>query len=204
MGNLFIVTAPSGAGKTSLVDALMASLPGIVRSVSHTTRAPRPGEVDGRDYHFVDAAQFRAMVAVDAFLEYAEVFGNAYGTAWQGVEQALAAERDMVLVIDWQGAANVRRRLPEAVSIFIAPPSLDELRRRLEGRGQDDAAVIESRLAEAGEDMRHVEEFDYLVVNDQFDQAVTDLVHIVSARRLERRQQLSRHRGLTEAWQLGQ
>lgn len=202
MSSLFIVTAPSGAGKTSLVEALIASTDGIVRSVSHTTRAPRPGEVDGRDYHFVDHSQFAQMVAEDRFLEHAEVFGNAYGTARAGVEQALAADRDVVLVIDWQGAASVRQLMPDAVSVFIAPPSLDELRQRLQGRGQDDAAVIERRLAEASGDMLHVDGFDFLVINDRFEQALEDLGHVVLAQRLGREQQLRRHQGLIADWQL--
>ena len=193
MASLFIVTAPSGAGKTSLVEALVASTDGVVRSVSHTTRAPRPGETDGVDYHFTERQRFLAMVAADDFLEHAEVFGNLYGTSRSSVEKELAGGRDVVLVIDWQGAANIKRLLPDAIGIFIVPPSLQALRERLSGRGQDDEAVIERRLAEARDDIGHHHGFDYLLVNDRFEQAAAELACIVVAQRLRASGQQQRH-----------
>ncbi|HXF08056.1 MAG TPA: guanylate kinase [Candidatus Acidoferrales bacterium] len=182
-GNLFVIAAPSGAGKTSLVQALMAADPGLRFSVSHTTRPPRPGEVDGRDYHFVDPETFRRMVAEDAFLEHAEVFGRSYGTSRAAVEARLAAGEDVILEIDWQGARQIRTLMPACVSIFILPPSRVELERRLRGRGTDDAEVIERRLALAVAEMRHYGEFEYLVVNDAFDVALAELQAIVRAAR---------------------
>ena len=196
MATLFIVTAPSGAGKTSLVEALIAATPDVTRSVSHTTRAPRPGEQDGVDYHFTGRERFLSLIDSGDFLEHAEVFGNLYGTSRSTVEQALAAGRDVILVIDWQGAATIKKLLPDACSIFIVPPSLAALRERLSGRGQDDAAVIEARLAEARDDIGHHQGFDYLVVNDVFDDAAADLRHIVLARRLTGAQQIRRHETL--------
>lgn len=196
MATLFIVTAPSGAGKTSLVEALIAATPDVVRSVSHTTRAPRPGEQDGVDYHFTERERFMSLVDKGDFLEHAEVFGNLYGTSRSTVEQELAAGRDVILVIDWQGAANIKKLLPDAVSIFVVPPSLAALRERLSGRGQDDAAVIEGRLAEARDDIAHHQGFDYLVVNDVFDDAATDLRHILLAQRLRGGQQAQRQEAL--------
>jgi guanylate kinase len=196
MSTLYIVSAPSGAGKTSLVEALIASTPGIVRSVSHTTRAPRPGEHDGVDYYFVDPERFAEMVDEGRFLEHAEVFGNHYGTSVDGVDDSLADGDDVILVIDWQGAENVRQQRPDAQSIFIVPPSLAALRERLSSRGQDDAEVVEGRLAEARSEIEHYHDFDYLVVNDRFDEAGDDLRHIVLARRLQCRRQAERQRGL--------
>lgn len=196
MATLFIVTAPSGAGKTSLVEALIASVPDVVRSVSHTTRAPRPGETNGVDYHFTDRDGFQAMVAADDFLEHAEVFDNHYGTSRRTVEKELAAGHDVVLVIDWQGAANIKQMIPEAVSIFIVPPSLAALRERLSGRGQDDEAVIERRLADARDDVGHYHGCDYLLVNDRFDDAAADLRCVVLAQRLRGDQQQQRQRAL--------
>lgn len=195
---LYIVSAPSGAGKTSLVEALIASTPGIVRSVSHTTRAPRPGERDGVDYHFTDHDGFVAMVAAGRFLEHAEVFDNRYGTSVDSVDASLAAGNDVILVIDWQGAGNVRRQRPDARSIFIVPPSLAALRQRLSGRGQDDADVIERRLAKARDEMGHYGDFDYLVVNDRFEAACDDLRHIVLAQRLRCRRQAEQQRALLD------
>jgi guanylate kinase len=168
----------------------------VVRSVSHTTRAPRPGETDGADYHFTDRERFQQMVAADDFLEHAEVFGNLYGTSRSAVERELAAGRDVILVIDWQGAANVKKLLPDAVSVFIVPPSLSALRERLSGRGQDDADVIAGRLAEARDDIGHYQGFDYLVVNDVFEDAAADLRHIVIAQRLAGAQQAVRQQAL--------
>ncbi len=195
-GTLFIVSAPSGAGKTSLVRALVEREPGVTLSVSHTTRPPRPGERDGVDYHFVDAATFERMVAEDAFLEHAEVFGNRYGTARATVERELEADRDVILEIDWQGARQVRAAMPGAVSVFILPPSREALEQRLRGRGQDDEAVIARRMARAVDEISHYDEYDYLVVNDVFETALEELRAIVRATRLRLPAQAARHAGL--------
>jgi len=183
-GQLFIVSAPSGAGKTSLVHALLGRLSGIAVSVSHTTRRIRAGEVEGRDYHFVDVEAFRAMIARDDFLEHALVFGNYYGTSRSGVAAALATGRDLVLEIDWQGARRIRELVPDAVSVFIMPPSLEELRHRLERRGKDDPDTIERRMLAAREEMSHFDEYQYLIVNDDFERARDDLAAVVRAARL--------------------
>ncbi|GIX31796.1 MAG: guanylate kinase [Porticoccaceae bacterium] len=198
-GTLFTVSAPSGAGKTSLVNALLARVEGVKLSVSHTTRPRRPGEVDGVDYHFVDEATFDRMLQAGAFLEHAVVFGNRYGTSRQWVEETLAAGDDVILEIDWQGAAQVRRRLPGTVGIFILPPSLETLRRRLDGRGQDDGPTIERRLAEARREMAHYVFADYLVVNDRFEDALEELAAVVRASRARRERQQARHRELLAA-----
>ena len=198
-GNLFIVFAPSGAGKTSLVNALLDREPDIELSVSYTTRAPREGEVDGRDYHFVAREQFLEMAGRGDFLESAEVHGNLYGTSQAWIEARMREGRDIVLEIDWQGAQQVRRLLPVAVGIFILPPSLDALHRRLTSRGTDSSAVIERRLANAREEIAHVGEFDYVIINQAFDVAVVDLVSIVRATRLKVDAQLARHRDLLNA-----
>lgn len=182
-GILFIVSAPSGAGKTSLLQALLAQDANLSVSVSYTTRPQRPSEIPGVGYHFVDQATFQEMIDEKAFLEYAEVFGNYYGTSLQAVQTALNVGTDVVLEIDWQGAAEVRQKLPDAASIFIVPPSQEELRARLQARAQDDPEVIESRLAEAQGDMTHFNEFDYLVINDRFDAALAELNAIVLAER---------------------
>ncbi|PWG64801.1 guanylate kinase [Sediminicurvatus halobius] len=195
-GTLYIVSAASGAGKTSLLRALVRDEPRLVVSVSHTTRAPRSGERDGVDYHFTDEPGFRALVAEGAFLEHAEVFGRCYGTTRAAVERELAAGRDVVLEIDWQGAQQVRARMPEAVSVFILPPSRAELERRLRGRGQDSETVIARRLQEAVAEMSHYDEYDYLVINDRFDQALEDLRAIVRGRRLRLEAQRERHSGV--------
>lgn len=191
-GNLFIVSAPSGAGKSSLVKALLERDPAIRLSISYTTRAARPGEVHGTDYHFVTREAFLEQLAAGDFLESAEVYGNFYGTSQPWIEERVGAGDDILLEIDWQGAAQVRRLLPDAVSIFILPPSLEALRQRLTGRGQDSAEVIETRLAAAQEDMSHAYEFDYLVVNDDFSAALNDLHAIVQARRLGIERQMQR------------
>ena len=183
-GTLFIISAPSGAGKTSLVRALLDSTPGIGVSVSHTTRAPRPGETDGVDYHFVSVAEFEKMVAEGVFLEHARVFDNFYGTSRRAIEARLAAGEDVILEIDWQGAAQARAQMDDTVSIFILPPSREALEERLRGRGQDDEAVIARRMRDAEAEMSHYAEFDYLVVNDDFDTAAQQLEHIVRASRL--------------------
>jgi guanylate kinase len=176
-GTLYIISAPSGAGKSSLLQALLAAddCDNLELSVSHTTRAPRPGEVDGREYHFVDTDTFEAMVLRDEFLEHAQVFDNYYGTSRDAVETRLAAGFDVILEIDWQGARRVRELLPEAVSIFILPPSLAALEHRLTRRGQDDADVIARRMRDAVSEMSHYDEYHYLVINDDFEQALADL-----------------------------
>jgi guanylate kinase len=183
-GVLFVVSAPSGAGKTSLLRALIPTDDRLRLSVSHTTRPPRPGEQDGVHYHFVERARFEAMVGEDAFLEHAQVFDNLYGTAERSVRDQLAAGQDVVLEIDWQGARQVRARFPEAVTVFIAPPSVAALRERLSGRGQDGPEVIERRMRDARSELSHYGEYDYLVVNDDFEQALADLRAIVGAERL--------------------
>ncbi|WP_296700763.1 guanylate kinase [Thiocapsa sp. UBA6158] len=189
-GILFIVSAPSGAGKTSLVKALLARDSGLSLSVSCTTRAPRAGEQDGVHYHFIDQALFRESAAAGEFLEHAEVFGNLYGTREADVREALAAGQDLILEIDWQGARQVRERFGAAVGIFVLPPSIAELERRLRGRGTDSDAVIADRMAQARDEMAHVEEYAYLVVNDGFDTALDALAAIV----LAERQRLERQR----------
>lgn len=189
-GTLFIIAAPSGGGKTSLVRALRDDDPAIAVSVSHTTRPRRDGETDGEDYHFVSDAAFAALVADGEFLEHAEVFGNRYGTTRAAVERELAAGRDVILEIDWQGARQVRALMPETVSIFVLPPSRRELERRLRGRGQDSDEVIAARMRAAETEMAHYHEFDYLVINEVFDHALADLAAIVRAARLS----LSRQR----------
>ena len=181
-GRLYVVSAPSGAGKTSLVKALMEREPRIRFSVSYTTRKPRPNEVPGRDYHFVSMERFAEMVAHGEFLEHAQVFDNCYGTGVRAVEEALANGEQLLLEIDWQGAAQVRGRLPEARSIFILPPSRGALEHRLKARSTDSDAVIQRRLRDAAEDIGHWNEFDFVVINDNFDQAIEDLQAIVADR----------------------
>lgn len=183
-GHLFIVSAPSGAGKSSLVKAWLEHDPSIRLSVSYTTRAPRPGEEDGVHYHFVNRDDFLARLNTGEFLESAEVYGNFYGSSQPWIQSQMAAGQDILLEIDWQGAAQVRHLMPQAISIYILPPSLAELRRRLEGRGTDSAEVIEKRLAAAREDISHAVEADYLVVNDDFDTALADLQAIARSLRL--------------------
>ena len=192
-GVLYIVSAPSGAGKTSLVKALLKTDPAIRLSVSYTTRAPRPGETDGRDYHFVDRHRFELMLAEGEFLEHAEVYGNFYGTSKGSITRDLNAGHDILLEIDWQGAAQVKHHLPESTSIFILPPSFNALRSRLKGREQDSDEVIERRLAAAAHDVAHADAFDYIMVNDDFDHALLDLVAITRSVRLEAARQLDRH-----------
>jgi guanylate kinase len=196
-GTLYVVSAPSGAGKTSLVRALLESAgEDLVLSVSHTTRAPRPGEVDGRDYHFVSMETFRRMIDEGAFLEHARVFDNFYGTAREGIEAQLAQGRDVILEIDWQGARQVHRALPESVGIFILPPSREALRERLRARGQDDEAVIARRMQDAVKEMSHYGEYDYLVVNEVFRAAHDELAAIIRCRRLRLTAQQHRHADL--------
>lgn len=198
-GTLYIVSAPSGAGKTSLVKALIDSMPQVRVSVSHTTRTMRPGEVDGVNYHFVDRERFLAMLERNEFLEHAEVFGNLYGTSQRWVEQTLAEGYDLILEIDWQGAQQVRRLLPEARSIFILPPTQQALRQRLTNRGQDSDEVIERRMREAVSEMSHYVEYDYLVINDDFAHALDDLKAIFRANQLRQQRQQQRHAALLEA-----
>ena len=189
---LFVISAPSGAGKTSLVKALLERLDAIQVSVSHTTREARPGEVDGVNYHFVDKSEFTDMLGQSAFLEHAEVFGNYYGTSQRWVEETLAAGTDVILEIDWQGAEQVRKLMP-CCSIFILPPSVEALHERLTGRGQDDESVIAKRMSEAQTEMSHYPEADYLVINDAFDAALDELAAIVVGQRcrIELQQQKS-------------
>jgi guanylate kinase len=192
-GNLFIVSAPSGAGKTSLLKQLIPADPGLALSVSHTTRAMRPGEENGVHYHFVGVDEFQAMVGEAAFLEHAQVFDNYYGTAEAAVRHQLASGQDVVLEIDWQGARQVRQRFAEAVSIFIVPPSIEALRERLGGRGQDSDEIIERRMRDAQSELSHYPEYDYLVINDDFDIALAELGAIVVAERLRQPRQTARH-----------
>ena len=181
-GRLFVIAAPSGAGKTSLVKALMEREPSLEFSISCTTRRQRPNEIHGEDYYFVDTREFTRMAEAGEFLEFAQVFDNHYGTPRKPVDQALAAGRNLLLEIDWQGARQVRRAMPEAISIFILPPSRSELERRLRGRGTDSEDVIQRRLRDAVGDMQHWREFEYVVVNDAFERAVDDLQAIVHGR----------------------
>ena len=192
-GTLFVISAPSGAGKTSLVAEMLRQDSQLGVSVSHTTRPMRTGEQDGVNYHFVSRDEFEAMIAEGDFLEHADVFGNYYGTSHAWVRETLATGQDVILEIDWQGAEQVRRLVPECVSIFIVPPSAEVLRERLIGRGTDAPEVIERRLAEAEEECRHAAEFDYLVVNDDFGVALADLLAITRAQRLKMSVQQLRH-----------
>lgn len=189
LGTLFTVSAPSGAGKTSLVNALADSSPETVVSVSHTTRPIRPGETDGINYHFVTHEQFESMVEQKAFLEHAKVFTNHYGTSKVWVEEQLQQGKNVILEIDWQGAQQVRLDMPQTVGVFILPPSLDTLRQRLTGRGQDDVSVIEARMAEAHSEISHFGDADYIIVNDQFDEALAQFRGLVSAEQLRRDKQ---------------
>ena len=195
-GTLYIVSAPSGAGKTSLVAALLKADPEVQLSVSYTTRAPRPGEVNGREYNFVALAEFERMEKAGEFLECAHVFGNRYGTSLKWISARMAEGHDILLEIDWQGAAQVRKVKPEAVAIFILPPSLAILEQRLTGRGTDAPDVIARRIAAAREEMTHVVDFDYVIINQDFDRAAQDLTGIVRAERLKRARQFERHRDL--------
>src|SRR5580658_9763830 len=184
-GNLFIVAAPSGAGKTSLVNAVLKQDSALALSISYTTRAPRPGEIDHREYHFVAEAEFLAMIERGEFLEHALVFGNRYGTSSRWIQQQTAAGRDLVLEIDWQGAEQVRRLIPGAVGIFILPPTMEELERRLRNRAQDSDAIIQQRLIAARDEISHAGEFDYVIINKDFDVALADLAAVVRASRLQ-------------------
>jgi guanylate kinase len=191
-GNLFVVVAPSGAGKTSLVKALLEKEPNIKLSISYTTRKPREGEVNGRDYHFADRTAFEKMIVQGDFLEYANVYGNYYGTSKRWIENELSGDHDVLLEIDWQGAAQLKNLFPHMVGIFILPPSLAELRKRLESRGKDAPEAIERRMASAREEISHVLEFEYIIVNERFEAALSDLISVVHATRVSRAQQAVR------------
>ena len=195
-GSLFVISAPSGAGKTSLVHALLKLNPQIGLSVSYTTRPPRTGEVNGQHYHFISREQFVEMAKRGEFLESAEVYGNLYGTSQKWISDEIAKDRDILLEIDWQGATQVRRIFPQCVSIFILPPSKEILAQRLKGRGTDDAAVIARRLAAARDDVAHVAEFDYVIINEDLDRALHELDSVVLAARLRGSLQVARHQQL--------
>jgi guanylate kinase len=205
LGNLFILAAPSGAGKSSLIKALLDKHHStdihnnaMQVSVSHTTRAPRPGEKQGVDYHFVSREEFQRLIEQDAFFEWAEVFGNYYGTSKVVIEQTLKKGIDVFLDIDWQGARQVKAQIPDTATIFVAPPSKVELQRRLTERGQDSPGVIADRMAKAVAEISHYHEFDYIVVNDDFVAALGELDAIVSSRRLRKEKQVIRHQSLFE------
>ncbi|CAG0997571.1 guanylate kinase [Rhodocyclaceae bacterium] len=193
LGTLFVVSAPSGAGKTTLVKLLLERDSRVQHSISYTTRAPRPGEQNGREYHFIDIPAFVAMRDRGEFLEWAEVHGNFYGTSRVWLEQRMNAGQDMLLEIDWQGAQQVRKMFPAAVSIFILPPSVAELEKRLRGRGQDSEEVIQRRVAAALGEMRHVDEFDFAIINNDLQEALEDLCAAVRASRLRFAPQAARH-----------
>jgi len=198
-GTLYTVSAPSGAGKTSLVKALIEADTQVTVSVSHTTRPMRPGEIEGINYHFVSRDEFVDMLGQSAFLEHAQVFDNYYGTSRAWVEETLASGRDVILEIDWQGAAQVRKLMPETVGIFILPPSQQALLERLTGRGQDDQAVIDRRMAQAIDEMSHYVETDYLVINDDFTTALNELRAIMVAERQRLGRQQERHSSLLQS-----
>jgi guanylate kinase len=191
--SLFVVAAPSGAGKSTLVNMLLERDQQVQLSISYTTRPPRPAEVNGRNYHFIDIPEFLAMRSRGEFVEWAEVHGNFYGTSRISLEKQLATGRDLILEIDWQGAQQVRRHFKQAVGIFILPPSIEELERRLNGRGQDDKSVIERRLAAALGEMRHVDEFDFVIINEHLAVALEDLIAAIRASRLRLSCQHSRY-----------
>lgn len=195
-GTLYVISAASGAGKTSLVNAVLTQVDELVVSVSHTTRAPREGEVDGVNYHFVDKTTFEAMVEAGEFFEHATVFGNMYGTSQQHLQQQLTTGMDVILEIDWQGARQIRQLMPDCRSIYIVPPSTAALRERLDSRGQDDAAVIEQRMREAISEMSHYVEFDYLIINDDFDEATDNLAAIIKGNRMLHEHQQQKHADL--------
>ncbi|MCC2524613.1 guanylate kinase [Vibrio coralliilyticus] len=200
-GTLYIVSAPSGAGKSSLISAMLETNPTYAMkvSVSHTTRGMRPGEQDGVHYHFVQKEYFKELIGQGAFLEYAEVFGNYYGTSRPWIEENLDKGIDVFLDIDWQGARQIREQMPQAQSIFILPPSNGELERRLNARGQDSEAVIAKRMAEAKSEISHYNEYDYVIVNDDFDSALMDFKAIIRAERLKQDKQAAKYKGMLDA-----
>lgn len=195
-GTLYIVSAPSGAGKTSLVTALIKADKRVSVSVSHTTRAMRPGEQHGVNYHFVSHDDFKGLIAKGDFLEHAEVFGNFYGTSRSALQEVLDQGNDLILEIDWQGAQQVRKLMPEALSVFILPPSQQALRQRLDGRGQDSEEIIAGRMKEAVSEMVHYDEYDYVIINDDFDVALEDLKAVFRSNRLLLKKQQQRNSGL--------
>ena len=197
-GTLYIVSAPSGAGKTSLVTALIKADKRVSVSVSHTTRAMRPGEQHGVNYHFVSHDDFKGLIAKGDFLEHAEVFGNFYGTSRSALQEVLDQGNDLILEIDWQGAQQVRKLMPEALSVFILPPSQQALRERLDGRGQDSEEIIAGRMKEAVSEMEHYDEYEYVIINDDFDVALEELKAVFVANRLLLKKQQQRHSGLLE------
>ena len=197
-GNLFILSAPSGAGKSSLIGALLKKHSDMKVSVSHTTRSPRPGEENGVHYHFVSVDEFKALIEKNDFFEWAQVFDNFYGTSKQAIESQLAAGIDVFLDIDWQGAQQIRKLVDDVETIFILPPSKEELESRLNNRGQDSAEVIAGRMAKAQSETSHYNEYDYVVVNDDFDTALTEIETIVMAKRLSLKSQTARHLALLE------
>ncbi len=197
-GQLYIVSAPSGAGKTSLVNALIERDTCIAVSVSHTTRAMRPGEVDGSNYHFVSQEDFNQLIKDNDFLEHAQVFDNFYGTSRSGIEDQLALGLDVILEIDWQGARQVREQIQDTISIFIIPPSRDALRERLTDRGQDDQDIIDRRMRDAVSETSHYDEYDYLIINDSFDQALNELQAIFTGQRMEISRQKERNADLLQ------
>jgi len=192
-GDLFIIAAPSGGGKTSLVNALLMRDPRLVLSISHTTRRPRPGESDGSHYHFISRAEFELMVSRGEFMEHAKVFDHYYGTNSHSVAAQLEQNRDVILEIDWQGARQVRAAFPDCCAIFVIPPSLEILRTRLTGRGQDSSDVIHRRMRDAQAEISHWEEFDQLVVNDNFDAALEELASIINDHRMRRSHKINKH-----------
>ena len=195
-GCLFIISAPSGAGKTSLVRALLQSDLNLSLSISHTTRPPRTGEINGCDYHFVAVETFKQMLLRGEFIESAEVYGNFYGTSQQWINQAIASGQDILLEIDCQGARQIQQIFPQAASIFILPPSADALAMRLKSRAQDNSDVIQKRLAAAREEISHLAEFDYIVINNQLDEALNDLICVIKAERLRKERQIAKHHKL--------
>lgn len=202
IGNLIIVAAPSGAGKSSLVNAVLNDDVGVRVSVSFTTRMPRTGEVDGREYHFIDLAQFKEMAARGAFLEHALVHGNYYGTSCEWIASTRAADMDIILEIDWQGAKQVRRMFPDAVTVFVLPPSMEELERRLRNRNKDHEQAIRERLANAVEEIAHLGEFEYVIINNEFEEARVELGAVVRAARAKREIQRKRHLKLFSAFRI--
>jgi guanylate kinase len=197
-GTLYVFSAPSGAGKTTLVKALLEQTGDIGVSVSHTTRSPRVGEFDGKDYNFVHQNQFKALIDQNAFLEHAQVFDNFYGTSQIWVEQELSAGRDVILEIDWQGAKQIRQQMPNMISVFILPPSREELLKRLTGRGTDEQGIIDRRMQDAVSEMSHYSEFDYLIINDDFAKALQELLAVVLARRQRTTVQSQKQQNLLE------
>ena len=195
-GTLYIISAASGAGKTTLVSAVLQQVVDLEVSVSHTTRTPREGEVDGANYHFVDKEKFQSMVENSEFIEYATVFGNMYGTSQQHIQEQLLKGKDVILEIDWQGARQIRQLMPDCKSIYIVPPSTTALRERLTSRGQDDETIIDRRMHEAINEMSHYVEFDYLIINDDFDEARENLAAIIKSNRMLHEHQQQKHADL--------